>query len=60
MQAMNMQAMKKAMEITKRTPIGPISVMPIEPRIVCGLSAKEMIQEKAAPAPTRMKTTAMN
>ena len=54
-----MHPMKKAIEITISTPICPISSMPIPDRIACGICAKEMIHEKAAPAATRMKTTAV-
>ena len=54
-----MQPMKKAIEITKSTPIGPIVSIPTAPRIACGICAKEITQEKAAPAATRMKTTAV-
>ena len=39
--------------------MGPIASMPIPDRIACGICAKEITQEKAAPAATRMNTTAV-
>ncbi len=54
-----MHAIKKAIDITTSTPIGPISVIPTAPSMAWGICAKEMTQEKAAPAPTRINTTAV-
>jgi len=55
----NIQPTKNAIEMTIRTPIGPISVIPIPSRMAWGICAKEMTQENAAPAATRMNTTAV-
>ena len=48
-----------AMEMTTSTPVGPISVMPTAPSMAWGICANEITHENAAPAPTRMKTTAV-
>src|SRR5690554_3163286 len=55
----NMQLIKKAMQMAIRTPVGLASASPREAIIVCGIWANEMIQEKAAPAATRINTTAV-
>ncbi len=54
-----MQPTKNETEITARMPFGPISSMPMAPSSSWGIWAKEMTQENAAPAPTRMNTTAV-
>ncbi len=54
-----MHPTKKATEITNNTSYCPIWSIPIELKISWGICAKDNIQANPAPAPTRIKTTAV-